>query len=62
MALRHGRAVFGVTEHAMETAELRGGSFFYLGRSVRSAFRDYYRPIAGIMYVGLRPARTMPKK
>ena len=39
---------------------LRGGSFFYLARSVRSAFRDYYRPDAGIMYVGLRPARTMP--
>lgn len=39
---------------------LRGGSFFYLGRSVRSAFRDYYRPTSGIMYVGLRPARTMP--
>jgi serine/threonine protein kinase/formylglycine-generating enzyme required for sulfatase activity len=41
---------------------LRGGSFFYLGRSVRSAFRDYYRPNAGIMYVGIRPARTMPAK
>lgn len=39
---------------------LRGGSFFYLGRSVRSAFRDYYRPTGGIMYAGVRPARTLP--
>jgi formylglycine-generating enzyme required for sulfatase activity len=38
---------------------LRGGSFFYFGRSVRSAFRDYYAPKTGIMYVGLRPVRTI---
>ena len=41
---------------------LRGGSFFYLGRSVRSAFRDYYRPDFPLMYVGLRVARTMPSR
>lgn len=38
---------------------IRGGSFFYLGRSVRSAFRDYYRPDFPLLYVGFRPARTL---
>lgn len=42
-----------------QTRVLRGGSFFYMPRSIRSAFRDYYRPTAGIMYVGVRPARTV---
>jgi formylglycine-generating enzyme required for sulfatase activity len=39
---------------------LRGGSFFYNAQSIRSAFRDYYRPDFPLKYVGFRPARTMP--
>jgi hypothetical protein len=39
---------------------VRGGSFAYLPRSVRSAYRDWYRPIGNFVNVGLRPARTMP--
>jgi formylglycine-generating enzyme required for sulfatase activity len=42
------------------TRGLRGGSFWYLEPSVRSAYCDHQRPVGQVIAVGLRLARTMP--
>jgi formylglycine-generating enzyme required for sulfatase activity len=39
---------------------LRGGSFLFQPRFVRSALRDRYAPSYCNSYVGFRPARTHP--
>jgi hypothetical protein len=43
-----------------QTRVLRGGSFWYLEPSLRSAYRDHQRPVGQVIAVGLRVARTMP--
>jgi formylglycine-generating enzyme required for sulfatase activity len=43
-----------------QTRVLRGGSFWYLEPSLRSAYRDHQRPVGQVIAVGVRVARTMP--
>jgi len=38
----------------------RGGSWFYIARFARAAFRDYFGPGNADDYLGFRPVRSVP--